>query len=80
MATGTNITITLLRCTCHVFCLLQGALSDNEEDSALADLKDLEFKLLHDLTQLQVASPVTEPNLVPSPPQFANQRIKIGKD
>ena len=43
---------------------LQGALSDNEEDSALADLKDLEFKLLHDLTQLQVATPVTEPNLV----------------
>lgn len=36
-------------------------MSDNEEDSALADLKDLEFKLLHDLTQLQVATPVTEP-------------------
>ena len=33
---------------------LQGALSDSEEESASADLKDLEFKLLHDLTQLQV--------------------------
>ena len=66
--------------SCFLSLSLQGALSDNEEDSALADLKDLEFKLLHDLTQLQVASPVTEPNLVPSPPQFANQRIKMGKD
>lgn len=66
--------------SCFLSFSLQGALSDNEEDSALADLKDLEFKLLHDLTQLQVASPVTEPNLVPSPPQFANQRIKKGKD
>ena len=66
--------------SCFLSLSLQGALSDNEEDSALADLKDLEFKLLHDLTQLQVASPVTEPNLVLSPPQFANQRIKMGKD
>ena len=59
---------------CHIltFLSLQGALSDNEEDSALADLKDLEFKLLHDLTQLQVATPVTEPNLVSSsPPRFS---------
>ena len=65
---------------CFLSLSLQGALSDNEDDSALADLKDLEFKLLHDLTQLQVASPVTEPNLIPSPPQFTNQRIKMGKD
>lgn len=36
------------------FLPLQGALSDSEEESASADLKDLEFKLLHDLTQLQV--------------------------
>ncbi|XP_064390174.1 probable ATP-dependent RNA helicase DHX34 isoform X2 [Halichondria panicea] len=35
-----------------------GALSDNEEESVTSDLKDLEFKLLHDLSQLQEASNV----------------------
>ena len=29
-------------------------MSENEEESATSDLKDLEFKLLHDLSKLQV--------------------------
>ena len=33
---------------------LQGAQSDSGEESVSTDLKDLEFKLLHDITQLQV--------------------------
>ena len=33
---------------------VQGAQSDSEEESVTSDLKDLEFKLLHDLSQLQV--------------------------
>ena len=32
----------------------QGAESEDEETSLTADLRDLEFKLLHDLAQLQV--------------------------
>lgn len=39
-------------CCCHV---TQGALSDTEEESVSSGLKDLEFKLLHDLTKLQVS-------------------------
>ena len=35
--------------------LTQGALSDTEEESVSSDLKDLEFKLLHDLSKLQVS-------------------------
>jgi len=37
-----------------VFSFLQGAVSDEEDISASSELKDLEFKLLHDLTKLQV--------------------------
>ena len=36
-----------------IFCM-QGAQSDSEEESVTSDLKDLEFKLLHDLSQFQV--------------------------
>ena len=32
----------------------QGVLSDSEGETASSDLKDLEFKLLHDMSQLQV--------------------------
>lgn len=35
---------------------MQGAQSDSEEESVTSDLKDLEFKLLHDLSQLQVCT------------------------
>lgn len=38
-------------CVCKT---MQGAQSDSEEESVTSDLKDLEFKLLHDLSQLQV--------------------------
>ena len=40
--------------TCTWRCIMQGAQSDSEEESVTSDLKDLEFKLLHDLSQLQV--------------------------
>ena len=47
-------------CSCVVYVcvrdlLIKGVESGGEETSASSELKDLEFKLLHDLTKLQVS-------------------------
>lgn len=41
--------------TLHTVHVYQGAFSDGDDDTSVsADLKHLEFKLLHDIAQLQV--------------------------
>lgn len=60
MFTCVLVIVNLLQClyslpmlhTVHVY---QGAFSDGDDDTSVsADLKHLEFKLLHDIAQLQV--------------------------
>ena len=51
---GLGIYWSCVPCTDCLPPFLQGAESGDEETSLTADLRDLEFKLLHDLAQLQV--------------------------